>query len=385
MARVIARLNIGGPAIHVALLCSGMAPERFVSTLITGTVGSGEGDMSDYARSLGVEPLVLPRLGRDISPLSDVVVIGRLWRLFRRERPVIVHTHTAKAGLVGRLAARLAGVPIVVHTFHGHVLKGYFGPVLTRLLLATERFLGRRSDAIVTVSERVKDEIVGFRVAPARRVHVIPLGFDLAPFADAPRGRLRRKLGLPDEVPLVGIVARLAPVKNHALFLDAARLLAEERSDVHFAIVGDGELRGRLERRTADLGLAGRVHFTGWHRPANEIYADLDVCVISSVNEGTPVTLIEAMATGTPVVGTAVGGVPDLVEDGVTGRLVPSGDAGALALAIRLALARHGPALHETEAMADRARRHVVATYTAGRLVEDVTALYEQLAAEKGV
>lgn len=384
IVRVIARLNIGGPAIHVALLSAKLPRDRFETTLVTGTPGEHEGDMSDYAYSLGVRPIVMPGLGREISPLSDLLVTLRLWRMFRRTRPDIVHTHTAKAGVTGRLAARLAGVPIVVHTFHGHVLKGYFGRLTTRLFLATERFLGRRSDAIVTVSPAQREEIVSFGIAPPERVRVVRLGFDLSPFRDPERGRFRRFLRLADDVPLVGIVARLAGVKNHTLFLDAAARLVREIPGVHFAVVGDGELRKAIEERAARLGLARRVAFTGWYEPMSDVYSDLDVCVISSVNEGTPVTLIEAMAAGTPVVATAVGGVPDVVEDGATGRLVPSGDPAGLAGAIAGALAREGPEADATAKMSALARERVRATYTADRLVADTAALYEELLAEEG-
>lgn len=385
VARVIARLNIGGPAIHVALLTAGLPADRFETTLITGTTGRNEGDMSGYARSLGVKPVVLPRLGRDISPLSDLIVTVQLWRLFRRERPAIVHTHTAKAGLVGRLAAWLARVPVVVHTFHGHVLHGYFGRILSRAFLAVERFLGRRTDAVVTVSPGQRHELVEYAIAPADRLHVVRLGFDLTPFDAPPRGRFREYAGIAPDIPLVGIVARLTAVKNHELFLEAADLLLGRVPDARFAVVGDGELRKAVEERAARLGLAERVAFTGWYEPIAEVYADLDVCAISSLNEGTPVTLIEAMATGTPVVGTAVGGVPDVVEDGVTGRLVPSGDAGALAYAMALALAGEGPDREATREMAARARERVRETYTAERLVRDITALYERLLSEKRV
>jgi glycosyltransferase involved in cell wall biosynthesis len=385
VARVIARLNVGGPALNVALLSAGLPPKGFPTTLYAGTPSPVEGDMSDYARSLGVQPVIVPRLGREISLVSDAIVIWQLWRLFRRERPVIVHTHTAKAGFVGRIAARLARVPLVIHTFHGHVLKGYFGPVKTRLFLALERFLGRRSDAVITVSPGLRRELIDMRIAPPERVHVIRLGFDLSSFEDPPRGRFRERHRIPADAPLVGIVARLAPVKNHALFMDAARIVADRVPNARFVLVGDGELRADLEARAADLGLADRTYFTGWHSPMNEVYADLDVCVISSVNEGTPVTLIEAMATGTPVVATAVGGIPDLVEDEVTGRLVAPGDPDALATAIEAALGTARTAEAATRTMAARSRESVAHTYAAERLVRDTAALYDRLLVEKGL
>ncbi len=374
--RVIARLNVGGPAIHVIRLTERLGPPRFESALVCGQIGPHEGDMSYLARAHGVRPIVIPALGREIAPLRDLSTLWRLWRLMRAYRPHVVHTHTAKAGFVGRVAARLAGVPVVVHTFHGHVFHGYFGPVKTRLFIFLERFCARLSDRVLTVSDRLKEELTGYGIAPADRITVIPLGLDLAPFATTPRraGALRRELGLSDATPLVGIVGRLVPIKNHRLFLEAA---TQVNAAAHFVIVGDGECRADLEARAQALGLAERVHFLGW-RDADRlpaIYSDLDTLVISSDNEGTPVSIIEAMAAGAPVVSTAVGGVSDLIDDGRTGVLVPPGDAPALADAMNRLL--HEPA--RAQALAETARPPALARFGIDRLAEDLAGLYLEL------
>jgi glycosyltransferase involved in cell wall biosynthesis len=331
--RVIARLNIGGPAIHTILLTAGLDPARFESTLVTGVEAAYEGNMLDLAEQKGVQPLIIPELGREISPLRDWVTLIKLYRLFRDWRPDIVHTHTAKAGTVGRLAARLARVPVVIHTFHGHVFHDYFGPLQARAFIRIERFLASLSDQIVAVSEGQRRELAAYGLASLDKIAVVPLGFELDALlkCESLRGQLRRELGISEGTPLVGIVARLAAIKNHRLFLDAARLVVEAGQEAVFLVVGDGELRAELEAYVAELGLAERVIFTGWRRDLPRIYADLDVVALSSLNEGTPVSLIEAMAAARPVVATRVGGVPDVVFDKESGYLVQSKDTEELA------------------------------------------------------
>ena len=334
--RVIARLNIGGPAIHTILLTAGLDAARFESTLVTGVEEAYEGNMLDLAAQKGVQPLVIPELGREINPLKDWVTLLKLYRLFRDRRPHIVHTHTAKAGTVGRMAARLAGVPVIVHTFHGHVFHDYFGPLQTRVFIGIERLLASLSDRIVTVSDGQRRELADYGVASRDKIAVVPLGFELDALLNCEplRGQLRWELGIPDGTALVGIVARLTAIKNHRLFLDAARLIVEAGQAAMFLIVGDGKLRADLEAYVAELKLAERVIFTGWRRDLPRIYADLDVVALSSLNEGTPVSLIEAMAAAKPVVATRVGGVSDVILDKESGYLVQSEDAEGLARGI---------------------------------------------------
>ncbi|MDY7039982.1 MAG: glycosyltransferase family 4 protein [Chloroflexota bacterium] len=382
VARVIARLNIGGPAIHTILLTAGLDPARFESLLITGVEAAHEGNMRDLAVAKGVQPLIIPDLGREISLWRDLRTLWTLYRLFRRWRPDIVHTHTAKAGTVGRLAARLAGVPLVLHTFHGHVFHGYFSPRKTRMFIRIERALARRSDRIVTVSEGQRAELAAYGIAPPEKIVVVPLGFELDGLlhCQTHRGELRAELGLAADTPLVGIVARLTAVKNHHLFLEMARLVAQEEPDSRFLIVGDGELRDGLESYARELDLEGQVLFLGWRSDMPRIYADLDVVALTSLNEGTPVSLIEGMAAGVPVVSTEVGGVPDIVADGVCGHLVPPGDATALARAI-VALLRDR---ESAQAMGRAGQQIVASRFTAERLISDVEQLYGQLLAKKG-
>ncbi|MEO8397050.1 MAG: glycosyltransferase family 4 protein [Chloroflexota bacterium] len=379
--RIIARLNVGGPAIHVTLLTEKFSAPNYASTLVCGNIDADEGDMSYYAEAHGVQPLILPELGRSLHPLRDLVTIWALYRLIRKLKPDIVHTHTAKAGFVGRIAAWLAGVPVIVHTFHGHVFRGYFSPTMTRLFLMLERMTARMSSTVITLTEGLRRELSEeYHVTTASHITVLPLGLDLAPFAanvrksDTDRSR-GAPVSDPSYAPQIGIVGRLVPVKNHALFLQAAVLVREKIPTAHFLIVGDGELRSSLENTVSSLNLSDSVTFTGWLRDLAPVYASLDVNVISSLNEGTPVSVIESLAAGCPVVATAVGGLPDLLDHGQLGALVPSNDAQALADAI-INVLRNPP---DTQ----RARSLMLDRYSIDRLVSDLDSLYRGLLAKK--
>jgi glycosyltransferase involved in cell wall biosynthesis len=382
--RIIGRLNVGGPAIHVVSLTEGLDPDRYQSLLVAGSENEAEGSMLDFALSHGVQPTVIPEIVTDfrLAP-RDAKALWKLYSLMRKERPHIVHTHTAKAGFLGRVAARLAGVPIVVHTFHGHVLHGYYGPVKNELLRRVERSLAWVTDRLVTVSEQVKNELVGYGIAKAEKITVVPLGFDLEPFLNShtQRGEFRREIGLGADIKLVGIVGRLFHIKNHALFLEAASRIYAQEPGARFVIVGDGVLRPVLERQARDLGIADQVLFTGWRHDLSRIYADLHVLVVSSDNEGTPVSAIEAMASGCPVVATRVGGLPDLIDDHRTGRLVPPRNAEALASAI-VDLLRSPETMRE---LGQNARESVRQRFTVKRLIGDMDHLYSQLLEEKAI
>lgn len=376
--RIIARLNIGGPAIHVSLLTNAFGPPDFESTLVCGHLEAEEGDMAYFAENLGVQPAIVPGLARAINPLTDIRVVWHLYQLMRQLQPDVVHTHTAKAGFAGRIAAKLAGVPVIVHTYHGHVFRGYFNPLVTRIFIAFEQITGRFSDTLITLTEGLRRELSDeFHVAPRRKITVLPLGFDFTPFTSAIRkgGAFRRQWGIASDAPLVSLVGRMVPVKNHALFLEAAVKIRAALPDAHFVLVGDGELRAEIEAQIDALGLRDAVIITGWQRDTATIYADLDALVISSLNEGTSVTVIEALASGCPVVSTAVGGMPDLLDGGELGKLVPSGDADALASAI-LDTLRNPPDV-------TRAQHLMIERYSIDRLVSDLDSLYRALLAKK--
>lgn len=379
--RVIARLNVGGPAIHATLLTERLDPARFLSTLVAGSESAAEANfLALSGRTLPVE--IIPDLGREIQPLKDFRTFWRLIQLMRRERPHIVHTHTAKAGALGRGAAIVCRVPVVVHTFHGHVLRGYFSPAVTAVYRLIERVLARRTDRIITVTEGVGRELLELKIGVPAQYRTVPLGLELGPLlaAEERRGELRSELQVGD-APLIGIVARLVPIKAHEVFLAMAARLIRIFPTARFLIVGDGELRGALESRARQLGLSAAVLFLGWRSDLVRLYADMDVVVLTSRNEGSPVALIEAMAAGRPVVSTKVGGVSDVVQHGVTGLLAAVDDDEALAHHVATLLRDRELAC----AMGQRGRTRVSTTYGVDRLVSDVEALYEELLTARGI
>jgi glycosyltransferase involved in cell wall biosynthesis len=381
--RVIARLNIGGPALHVVHLNAGL--RAFDSLLATGGEGPREGSMRDMATARGLRVETFPELGREIHPARDLAATWKLLRIMRREKPHIVHTHTAKAGFTGRIAARLAGAPVVCHTFHGHVLRGYFSPARSALFTLMERFCARLSDRLIVPSPLLKEELVELGVSRPERITVMPLGLELDRFARAAEGRrggFRAEIGALPGQKLVGVVGRLVKIKNLGLFIDAARIVHGQDPGVRFALVGDGDEREALERRARAAGMGDYMHFTGWRRDLERVYPDLDAVALSSDNEGTPVSLIEAMAAGRQVVATRVGGVPDILEHGRLGRLIPPGIAEALARGITEAL--HAPE-EERLRTTREAQAVALARYSADRLVADMERLYVELLRAKGV
>lgn len=381
IVRVIARLNVGGPALHVTYLTEGLASRGYETTLVAGDVARGEESMERVARSAGVEIVRLPGLSRELSPVHDLVAALRLARILRDVRPDVVHTHTAKAGAVGRFAALFAGRPrpVVVHTFHGHVLRGYFGPAGSRMFRAIERLLATISDRLVAVSPEVRDELVGLGVAPASKFEVIRLGIDLEPRVrfDGDPSEARRRLGIPQEAFLVGWFGRMTAVKRTEDLLHVLVALRRHGVDAALLLVGDGDDRPRLEQLAHELGVARSCLFLGYQEDVAPFYAISDAVVLTSANEGTPVTIIEALAAGRPVVATEVGGVADVVDDGATGFLVDPGDTDAMA--DRLARLAADPGL--AAALGSEGRRRVTERYAVARLVDDVDRLYRALLA----
>jgi glycosyltransferase involved in cell wall biosynthesis len=378
---VIARMNLGGPA-HQASYLSGRRfhPDRYETLLVHGRLAPGEESMADLAEREGAETVYLPSLRQPVDPLHDVRALAQIARIARRFRPHIVHTHTAKAGFLGRQAAILAlrDRPVLVHTYHGHVLEGYFGQAKTRLYRGLERSLGKRTDRLIGVSRQTVGDLVRFGLATPEKFSVIPLGLDLGPFAALKPGGggLRRELGVPDEAMLLAFVGRIVPIKRVDLLLRAFARAVSGGANAHLALVGDGETRGEFQRLASSLGMASRVRFLGYRRDLLPIAAAANAAILSSDNEGTPVWLIESGAAGLPAIATDVGGTANVVT-AESGILVPPGDEEAMAAAIaRLADDPAG-----RRAMGERARAHVLARYSVDRLIADIDRLYTELLA----
>ena len=380
---MIARLNVGGPALHVSYLSRELDRIGYETTLVAGRIGGSEGSMEYVAEELGVEPLYVPELQREISFTADAVAARRVLELIRRLRPDVLHTHTAKAGGVGRMAALLAGAArpkAVVHTFHGHVLRGYFSPLKTEAFRQLERGLARSSDALIAVSPEVRDDLVALGVAPASKIAVIRLGLDFTKRLAAPvdaRLRLREELGIDPDAFVAAWLGRMTEIKRADDLLRAFARLRERRPEAELLVVGDGPLRGDLEELARTLGIGRSAHFTGFREDVGTVYAASDAVVLTSANEGTPVSVIEAQAAGLPVVSTDVGGVRDVVAEGISGFVVAPGDLDALAGRIEL-LARDRELCRR---LGDAGRGRARERYGVPRLVSDVDTLYRELLA----
>lgn len=408
--RILNRFNLGGPT-HNAAYLSKYLPDDFETLLVGGSKEASEENSLHILRSLGVEPVILPELQREVAPWRDRAAYRRIKQLIKEYRPDIVHTHAAKAGAVGRMAAADMGVKAIVHTFHGHVFHSYFGPIRTALYKNIERYLAKRSSRIVAISERQKQELVyEHRICPPEKVTVIPLGFDLERFhteQEQKRTLFRRVYGLKDDELAVGIIGRLVPIKNHDLFLEViAEVSKRTGKSIRAFVVGDGEERERLEQRTRELGLSqasgpyfnghgfghavnlptgqaggkpmvtpAMITFTSWIKEVDIVNAGVDIVMLTSLNEGTPVSLIEAQAANRPIVSTRVGGIENVVVPGRTALLSESGD--------REGLVAHLLSLVEDQALRDRLGRggwdHVGQRYHYTRLVSDMTLLYRSL------
>ena len=396
--RIIARLNIGGPAIHTVLLTAGLDKGRFESVLVRGAVSPGEGDMAYYARERGVRPIYVPELRRELNPLNDLIAFIKIFRIIKAEKPDIVHTHTAKAGALGRAAGVVYNcwrrllrpacggtrndIAKLIHTFHGHIFEGYFGGLFTRIFIVIERVLACFTTKIVTVSEEVRKELISLGVAKDDKIAVIPLGFELERFLGVDVLDCPVKPG--NDIGKVGIVGRLAPVKNHRLFLEAAARIIKEKPQLkaRFKIVGDGQLRSELEEYARELKIEPWVEFTGWQRDLPAVYSDLDVVCLTSLNEGTPVSLIEAMACARVVVATEVGGVPDLlggqreIKEGFVirerGVGVKPMDGAGFARALIFVLENE----EIRKNLSKSAREYVKAVFSKERLIRDIENLY---------
>lgn len=383
--RIITRLNIGGPSIQAITLSERMTARGFETRLVHGRLGAGEGDMRYLLTAPGIARQIRS-LRRDIAPLHDAVALAQIMDALRDIRPHIVHTHMAKAGTIGRVATaiynRTAGRGArarVVHTYHGHVLEGYFSPTKTRAFLGIERTLAHVTDRLVAISPRIRTELLDeHRIGRPAQYHVVPLGFDLdrlTAISDPDRRAARSALGIPVEAPVVSTAGRLTAIKRYDLFLDTARLVADRHPQALFVVAGDGELRSTLEEQARANGIADRVRFLGWRRDLETLYAASDVFLLTSRNEGTPVALIESLAAAVPGVSTDVGGVRDVIDSDRVGLLAPFGDARALAEHVHALLTDHD----RRRRMGEAGRQAVSSRYGLDRLIDDVERLYREL------
>lgn len=391
--RILNRMAVGGPVLNATYLTKYLSPE-FETLLVVGEREGHEKSASYIADQLGISYVTIKGMGRSLNPAGDYTAYRELRTLIKSFQPDIVHTHAAKPGALGRLAAAAEDVPVILHTFHGHVFHSYFGSLKSRFFIQAERMLARKSDAIIAISEQQKRELAHeFRIAPEEKFRVVPLGFDLDRFGtnrEEKRLRFRREFGVADDEIAIGIIGRLVPVKNHYLFLKAVKHVLDRSSKkIKAFIIGDGETRNDLETICRESGIPfstqdDPVHphplvFTSWRSDVDVINAGLDIVCLTSHNEGTPVSLIEAQAANKPVVSTRVGGIADIVAEGETALLADVQD-GSLFADHLLRLVQDDALRHRLGA---NSSRHVMERFSYQRLVADMSHLYNELLTAK--
>lgn len=393
VAHVITRLCQGGAQENTFHTVRLHDRDRYEVDLIAGHAHGPEGSIEDGVRRAGITIRREPFLVRNPAPLRDLIALQRLTALFRREHYEIVHTHTSKAGWLGRVAAHRAGVPIVVHTPHGNIFDGYFSAPVTRAFVWMERHAARRTHRIIELTPVGIEQHLAEGIGQREQYRVIFSGIDTAPFlaAAAQRDDVRRRLLDAASTPrhasggpqiqvaplLIGGVGRLEPIKGFTYFIEAARIILEQLPHARFVLVGDGSQRAALERQAAPLGDA--VTFLGMRQDVPEVMAALDVLVVPSLNEGMGRVALEAGAAGIPVVASRVGGLPDVIDDGETGLLAPPKDARAIADAV-LELVR---APERRALMGATARARVVPHFSLENMVLRIEELYEELLRER--
>lgn len=378
--RIINRFNVGGPVYNVTYLTKYL-PETYETLLIGGCATQTEQDASYILSNHGIQAQILPSMSRSVRIFNDLKTFFILLKLIRTFKPDIVHTHASKAGVLGRIAAKTMGVRVIVHTYHGHVFHGYFNPTITKSIVYIERILGKISTKIITISTAQQQDIVTkYRIVPRNKAVVIPLGFDLSRFEKSVKNRteLRKQMNLSAHKTAVAIVGRIAPIKNHRLFIDAAAATYKKHPEEFiFYVVGDGELRNEVHDyiSTTYPWLNSSVIFTSWIADMTQFYPAMDVVCLTSINEGTPVSLIEAQASGIPVISTNVGGVKDVINPNETGIILNEHSAEELS--------NHLIELHLNRElrikMSQNARNFVKDRYTYHRLVANVDGLYKTL------
>ncbi len=336
IAQVITRLDWGGSPDIFRILCDRLDPDLYDITLIIGDTKRPIRRTKEFLSRFKGRTVIIPSLKRDIDPVADFATFWRLYSVFRKGRFDIVHTHAAKAGALGRLAAALARTPVIVHTPHGHNFYGYFSPAASAMIVKIERFLTRFTDQIIALTELEKSDYIKYDVAGERKIEVIYQGLELDKLMRDWKGafNLRSTFKIRPEDRVVGMAGRLETVKGSPVFIEAAAHIAKKRTDVRFIAAGEGSLRPAMEHRAQELGIGDRVIFTGWREDIHEMISLMDVMVLPSLNEAVGIAAIEAQAEGVPVVASKVGGIPEIVKDRKTGILVPPSDAGAIAEAV---------------------------------------------------
>ena len=370
--RAQSRIVVGGPAVHTFLLSKEFNNENFKTILVGGSSKSIEKSLIDRANKNNIKCIVIPEMAREIHFYDDLISVAKFYRLIHQVRPLILHTHTAKAGAIGRLAAFLAGVPIIYHTFHGHVFHSYFGPWKSIIFILFEKILARISTKVIVISENQYQDIVQkYQIAPVEKTKIVPLGFDWDNFfKNSPGININSKYKIPTKKYRIGIVGRLVHIKDHKFFVEIAEKLLQKHPELfHFLIIGDGELRSDIEKLVAEKNMSSEFTFTGWIDVSKELYKCIDVLLLTSKNEGTPVSVIESLVSGTPVVARDVGGVYDIMKHYNLDYLIEERDSDKFIDKILKIVFNKEKVSRSTQNLLSK-------KYSADRLVNDIKNLY---------
>ena len=377
IAEVITRLDWGGAPDIVRLICSLLDSNEFDIYLITGDSAHLSLVTQEFLSRFENRVINISELKRKINPLDEIKALIKLYNLFRRERFDIVHTHTAKAGVLGRLAAKLAKVPNVIHTTHGHNFYGYFNPIASKVVVHLERWLAGYTDKILSLTELEKEDLIAYKVSQADKISVINSGLEMEKFTNAGVDGMKKRsdFRLAEDEVLVGMIGRLEPIKGPGYFVEAAKIVLDNVKKVRFLVAGEGSLKEKLEAQTRELNIADKFIFTGWSEDIPQILKILDLLVLPSLNEAVGRILLEAGACGVPVVATKVGGIPEVVKDDQTGLLVPPRDPAALASGIIKLLKDE----NKRKTAGKEASRWVDEKFSAQRMVQSISHLYREL------
>jgi len=380
---IITRLDKGGSAENTFLTIMGLHENGYEVSLMSGQVSDSRQDRREQIRKHGIRYIFIPELVRTISPLKDLKALFKIYRYLRKERFDIVHSHTSKAGFLGRLAAKLAGVPVVIHTPHGHVFFGYFGRIKTKLFIFVERMSSRLADKIIALTYREKRDYLLFNIAKEDKFVVINSGVDLNKFKELPFNEIqnfKRKLGIPEHSLIVGTVGRLVPIKGPEFLIEAAKLIIPKYPSTLFIFTGDGHLRQNLKKKTLEMGVEENVIFLGWRDDVDKIISIYDILVLPSLNEGMGRALVEAMALGKPIVASDIGGVPDLITHGKNGFLVPPKNPGLLAKYMQILIEKK-----ERRESMGQSGKEIAFNFSKEIMIEKITALYEELLTKRHI
>ena len=378
IAEIITRLDRAGSPDIIRIICSSLNRSDYEIKLITGRTRYPTANTKKFLEEFKDNIIIVPWLRRGINPFFDSIALFSLYRILAKERFDIVHTHTAKAGALGRTAAYLAGNRRIIHMPHGHDFYGYFNPFISKLIILIERFLCRFTSKFVVLSKLEKRDLIEFGITDEEKIKIVPSGMDLE-FKNIDRDKVRnkkRKFGFDAGQKIVGMVSRLEKVKGPGYFIEAAGKVVKEVKNARFLVVGEGSLRNKLENRVKELGLSDKVTFAGWREDVLDIISFLDILVQPSLNEAIGRVLLEAQGLGVPVIATKVGGIPEVVKDNITGILLPPQDTEKLVSAICKLLEDK----ERRVSMSKSAREWINGKFSAAKMMEEIESLYKEVA-----